>query len=43
MVKDKRKGGDKDAIWRWNRTHGPRSDDGKGSRLLCWLWQPGLR
>ena len=37
MVKNKKKGGDGDAVWRWNWTDGTRADDWKGHGLLRWF------
>jgi hypothetical protein len=42
MVKVKRKEV-KYAVWRWNRTNGTGTDDGKGSRFLRWLWWAWIR
>ena len=39
----KKKGGNGDAIWRQNGTHGSRSNDGKRSWLLRWFWHAVLR
>jgi len=37
-----KKGGNGDAIWRWNWTDGLRSDDWKGGWFLRWFWRAKL-
>jgi hypothetical protein len=40
--KVKKKGGDGDAVWRWNGTERTRADDRKGRWFLRWFWRARL-